>query len=309
MNQELHWQQGEIAAKAFARQRFSYTGFALLVMAVLHQGVGLIAMALLGGRVLGNTWLLFSVSFLPLYLIGLPVFVLMMRRMAPMPAAGPKRPVSPGIVALMFFACYAAMVGLNLVGQGIHAFVGNMRGRPVGDSLEGLISGDNIWAVMVFVVILAPVIEEYVFRGLLLKYLGGYGAAPYILFSSFTFGLYHGNIPQILYAFAIGLPLGAVAYYSGRIRHAIVLHMLLNFAGAGVPAIAMRYGGEAALGIMVLVFGGIGLVSGVVLLAQKDRLRLAPAMWPLPRGVLLQNPGTVLFTIFFAGLATLMLLV
>jgi membrane protease YdiL (CAAX protease family) len=56
----------------------------------------------------------------------------------------------------------------------------------------------------VFGVVLAPLGEELLFRGILLRALRDYGDGICILVSGLLFGLLHANVYQIFYAFALG---------------------------------------------------------------------------------------------------------
>lgn len=75
--------------------------------------------------------------------------------------------------------------------------------------------------------VLAPVVEELLFRGLIFRHLRPYGKRFAILGSAFAFGIFHGNLIQIPYAFLCGLVLGYTASeYS--IAWAMLLHMINN---------------------------------------------------------------------------------
>lgn len=79
------------------------------------------------------------------------------------------------------------------------------------------------------VVILAPISEELIFRGVIFK--------KALSFTSFTvaniiqalfFGLFHMNIVQGVYAFAGGLAMGYVAYQFRTIKASILFHLFFN---------------------------------------------------------------------------------
>ena len=80
-----------------------------------------------------------------------------------------------------------------------------------------------------YVVIIAPIIEEKVYRGWLLELLSKYGASVAIIFTAFGFGMIHGNIVQSIPAFFIGLIFGYIAWKYESIVPTIVLHVLTNF--------------------------------------------------------------------------------
>lgn len=87
------------------------------------------------------------------------------------------------------------------------------------------------------VVILPPLVEETVFRGLIMHYLKSAGICFWIvnLIQALLFGIYHGNLIQGLYAFCIGLLLGYLAVRYDSLIIPIVVHALFNLFGtAGV---------------------------------------------------------------------------
>ena len=90
----------------------------------------------------------------------------------------------------------------------------------------------------VFIVLIAPIGEELVFRGMTMTYLKkhlSFIAAN--TFQALFFGLYHMNVIQAIYAFFLGLILGWVAEKYGSIRESILLHMAVNLSGCLVSYI------------------------------------------------------------------------
>ena len=85
--------------------------------------------------------------------------------------------------------------------------------------------------------ILAPITEELLFRGLILRTMEPFGKKFAIFTSAFLFGMFHGNLPQAPFAFAVGLVLGYTAMeYS--IGWSMALHMFQqpDSVGSADPA-------------------------------------------------------------------------
>ncbi len=80
--------------------------------------------------------------------------------------------------------------------------------------------------------LLAPVAEETVFRGAILRSLLGVFSKKWhwipILISALLFGLVHGNFAQGAYATVIGLLLGWMYYRTGSILPGLILHWVNN---------------------------------------------------------------------------------
>lgn len=84
------------------------------------------------------------------------------------------------------------------------------------------------FSMFLYISILGPISEELLFRGVLLRLLRPYGKQAAIVLSALAFGLFHGNIIQIPFAFLVGLVLGYVTVeYS--VVWAMLLHIFNNF--------------------------------------------------------------------------------
>lgn len=103
----------------------------------------------------------------------------------------------------------------------------NSFGYTLMEGLESLQTDPNNLSMFLYAGILAPISEEILFRGLIQRTMLPYGKKFAIFVSSFTFGLFHGNLVQAPYAFAVGLVLGYVAA-EYNILWAMVLHMINN---------------------------------------------------------------------------------
>lgn len=80
-----------------------------------------------------------------------------------------------------------------------------------------------------YVVIFAPIIEETIYRGMILGMLSKYGKTPAVLLSALAFGLMHNNIPQAVSAFGAGLFFAIIAVNCGSIIPTMIIHMINNF--------------------------------------------------------------------------------
>lgn len=85
---------------------------------------------------------------------------------------------------------------------------------------------------LIYMGILAPVVEELVFRGLILGYEKRelpFWCANFI--QAFLFGLYHQNIVQFVYAFFIGLLLGYLYQRLQSLKTVMLIHGIINISG------------------------------------------------------------------------------
>ena len=77
--------------------------------------------------------------------------------------------------------------------------------------------------------IIIPITEEYIFRGLIFKRIRrNVTAVRAIVTSGIVFGLYHGNIVQVIYGFICGLLLAYLYDKYGSLKAPIFSHILMN---------------------------------------------------------------------------------
>jgi len=90
-------------------------------------------------------------------------------------------------------------------------------------------SDKGIWAGVLRVVILAPIVEELIFRGVIFSgFQRIYSAIWAIFFSALLFALFHLNPWQLGPTFLLGLLLGFVRLRTGSLLAAIFTHALHN---------------------------------------------------------------------------------
>jgi membrane protease YdiL (CAAX protease family) len=103
----------------------------------------------------------------------------------------------------------------------------NQFGMSLMELMESASGDTDTLGMFLYVGFGAPIVEEIIFRGLVLRSLEPYGKKFAIFASALLFGLYHGNIIQIPFAFGVGLVLGYVTVEYNMIW-AMILHMFNN---------------------------------------------------------------------------------
>lgn len=76
--------------------------------------------------------------------------------------------------------------------------------------------------------LLGPVLEELLYRGVILQSMRKYNERFAIFLSAAVFGLMHQNYQQAILGFLVGIPLAIVTIKSGSIVPAIFTHIFLN---------------------------------------------------------------------------------
>ncbi len=117
---------------------------------------------------------------------------------------------------------------LNMVSQ---LFVPNAVNETV--SYFATTAGQDIWAKplwlnILYIAILPPVIEEFIFRGALFQGFRNCGLFKTAFFTALMFGLAHGNLNQFMYAFAVGMFLAYLVEASGSVYATMLAHSLIN---------------------------------------------------------------------------------
>lgn len=117
---------------------------------------------------------------------------------------------------------------LNMVSQ---LFVPNAVNETV--SYFAVTAGQDIWAKplwlnLLYIAILPPLIEEFIFRGVLFQGFRSCGLFKTAFFTALMFGLAHGNLNQFMYAFAVGIFLAYLVEASGSVYASMLAHSLIN---------------------------------------------------------------------------------
>lgn len=124
----------------------------------------------------------------------------------------------------------------------------------------------SVYAVDVIAsVILAPIGEELIYRGVVLRSCAKVSQRFAIFFSAFIFGIMHGNPYQFVLGFLVGIPLAIITIRTGSLIPSIICHMVNN-AFACIPSLVGYFNETASMVINILyipLFILIGLFAFV----------------------------------------------
>lgn len=128
---------------------------------------------------------------------------------------------------LLIIACLLAMQFVYQIFITLAENLLNNIGYSLTGQLDAITTSSTSVSMFLYISIIGPIAEEFIFRGLLLRKLEPYGKMFAIVFTSILFGLVHANFYQGILAAFTGLILGYVALeYS--IFYSIALHILNN---------------------------------------------------------------------------------
>lgn len=122
-------------------------------------------------------------------------------------------------------------------------------------------------SMALYACIFAPFFEEFLYRGVILRYLEKYGARFAIMTSAILFGFMHGNIIQIPFAIVIGLIFGFLAK-----EYSIKLSILIHMANNTYATIFQYFSPSVNENILNIIYFGISIpcvILIVILLVSK----------------------------------------
>ena len=127
------------------------------------------------------------------------------------------------IIPLAFSLCIIC----NIFLQYVPGTIDNEVTKEVYELMESF----NVWLVLLIISVLAPIVEEYIFRGFMYEGLASiFGVVPAIICSSLLFGIIHFNLSQGLYGFFAGIFLAYVKYSYKSLKYTIIMHFLMNLS-------------------------------------------------------------------------------
>lgn len=177
--------------------------------------------------------------------------------------------------------------GMQLLGYFLTGFLYN----PVETHLK-----DFDILVGLAVIVVAPFMEEFFFRGLLIRVYRQAGIAYSIFWVSLSFGLYHLNVFQALYTFALSMVLCLMILNGKSFWETFIVHAVLNAlvfirpmfqAYVGPGFVAKLMAPQAwSIGMQLLYLAGLGVgIWQLVINADQNKVTkgLNPLSEPLYR--------------------------
>ena len=138
-------------------------------------------------------------------------------------------------------------------------------------------------ALVLRTAVVPAIIEELVFRGVVLQTLRRYGDRFALVSSAVLFGLMHANMTQAPFAVVAGIALGYCALVTGSLRTGIAVHFINNLVSI-ISVFLLHFSGEEGAGMISNVIVYASIAVGFVCLAfyaklNPDFLRLRPGRW------------------------------
>jgi hypothetical protein len=174
-----------------------------------------------------------------------------------------------------FPACFVMNIVMSLI---VSIFVNfmNTAGVTIPEADFSINEPSKMAALTQFIYtgIVAPLVEEIVYRGMILGALSKYGEFPAVFFSALCFGLMHGNIPQATAAFGTGLMYACIAVSCGSIMPSLIIHSMNNIV-VSYPTIGKAAGFPYTSTISSILQILAGLIGFYVLLTRASAFTTA----------------------------------
>ena len=181
-----------------------------------------------GNQVIASSTIVLTANLLSSVIcLALPFFVFILLCRVPLRTAFPLRRFSPSFAAL---SCCVAL-GVSVIGLASSSLL---------TSLLELISLEPHTSIAIpqkphllaltalQLCIVSPLVEEFVFRGMVFQSMRRFGDSFALTVSAILFALFHGNLVQAPNAFVMGLFIGYMVLYSGSLWVGVLIHAVNN---------------------------------------------------------------------------------
>ena len=294
----------ELKVKVENKKVFNRIGLAIFVSMILVNIIQVIFFGIIGvvnQELLSSPWINYAGIAISFYLIGFPVFYLMIKNL---PQEEKRESKTLGVfeVIKICFMSYSLVYIVNLLTNLLMMLIAVFKGSEVTNPLVNVIEGSNwIWS-LIFAGILSPIIEEMMFRGVMLNKLRRYGDKVAIITTAILFGLFHANFSQFFYAVALGMIFAYVTLKTGTIKYSIILHIVVNMMGGVIlPAVIGDGSNLVAVGCVGLVLLAIVIVGLVLLIKNRKNISLLDGEIKLEKGTAFKtiwvNVGMILYVV------------
>ena len=155
-------------------------------------------------------------------------------------------------------AALAFIIGIQMLLSLVDALIALTGYDP--SSVQSNLLGGGLGTVsgVLVVMVIEPFLEEWIFRGAILRQLAPYGVNFAIVTQAVLFALWHGNLYQGIYAFFLGLILGYVAY-NFSLKWSYALHAIAN-------GLSVLFSASWMPEWLPWVILGLGLIASVVII-------------------------------------------
>ncbi len=211
--------------------------FGIQLVMQLLVGIAMIAYMTISeftGYTLPQPVYYFAFSYLPVILIEVPAIIIGLFWFKSDVKAYFRKPTLQKGEGWKLAGLSAVALGMMQIGSLIYVlyyYLFNAFGIDLSLSMFDMDTTNWVVNVMTFlyVVILGPVMEEILFRGILFHKLRRYGDMPAIIFTAILFAMFHMNFVQLPGPLLFGVAVGIIMSKTNSIWPCIAVHIFNNF--------------------------------------------------------------------------------
>ena len=237
-------------------------------------------------------------------LILLPVFFLLCKNI-PTVKSKPSKLGAGTFATALLISYFFIVVGAFAGSQISSLFMENNT-----NLLTEAIGGGSTLLRLISVGIVGPICEELVFRKLLIDRFSRFGNTFAVIVSGLMFGLFHVNLQQFFYAFALGVIFGYIYVKTRNIVYSSILHMIINsytsvlvlwgLSGYGTDLVKTAVYNLSL--VLEVVMALVGCVLYIISVSKKKIKITENAVEPGNTSYMFQNWALWLFYIAMIGL-------
>ena len=193
-----------------------------------------------------------------------------------------RKPVtSPGWTAKWIFFTIGATYIASIISTFIFVIVETFSGRELSEAdMSTADTPLSIITILLAAPVFAPIFEELFFRGTLFRNVSRHGTWGLMIICGITFGIWHGNYPQFLFASSMGFFSCFLFEKTKSVIPSMIVHFIINSIGSFMSIMVGKAGftttelttaeaydllWEHPLFFLTLTVIGFGLISFLIL--------------------------------------------
>ncbi len=173
---------------------------------------------------------------------------------------------------LLVLVCFAACLSANYIASFVEAVLSSVGIEEYEPPVSESASAADVLLSFVCSAVSAPLIEEFVFRGVIMQPLRRYGEHFAVFASAVIFGLAHSSPTGFVFAFVAGVVIGYAVILSNSLWVGIAIHFCNNFYSVLASELYNAYPdlGSGIVFALMLAVMLAGLAALVLLVVKKE---------------------------------------
>lgn len=251
--------------------------FALLVWFGIYKGYAIFLEPMLETHMSDNLTLIVRSMLVP-YTVALGAFYLIVMGMKKgnneTDAQADVYAVNPSVGFLL--KAFMIQMGISMPATIIVGNIVRLLGLPTGSIGTEEIFGNQFFIYLIMLLLFNPIMEEVLFRKLVLDRLRALGDVPAVIISAGLFALphlYSQGIAQMLATFIIGIVWAYVRVKTGKLWPCMILHSLYNMYGCYLALLMAKTAPTTILFLLISVI--ILPIAAVLILSRENKKKVA----------------------------------